>query len=165
MNVSRRLLLTILVVYVGDVFLLGQGVVAAGAFLVGVFILLMGVWSILSRDREKAKARGLTALLVMGTAVLAMASISANNVLAAKRCDRLIAACEQYHAKYNKYPDQLGQLVPEFVSSVPVAKYTTMFNTFSYTSSFDRHTIMYVSLPPFGRPYYVFEEHRWGYLD
>lgn len=163
-NVSRRLLFTMLAVYLGDVFWLGQGVIAALMFLVGWFILLMGLWSIVRRDREKAKARGLTAFLLMGTAVLAIASIGANNALAAKRCDRLIGACEQYYAKYNKYPDDLGQLVPEFVEAVPVAKYTMTFNTFSYHAS-DQHRILYVSLPPFGRRYYNFEEHRWGYLD
>ena len=165
LNVSRRLLITMLVVFVSDVFWLGQGVIAAGAFLLGVFILLMSFWSLLSRDREKAKTRSLKALMLMATAVLAIASISANNVLAARRCNHLIAACEQYHSKYNKYPDQLEQLVPEFVPTVPMAKYTMMFNSFSYTSTADRHTILYVSFPPFGRPYYVFEKHRWGDLD
>ncbi|HEX8925493.1 MAG TPA: hypothetical protein VF786_06845 [Terriglobales bacterium] len=165
LNVSRKFLITMLVLYVGEVFLLGQGVIAAMAVLVGVFILLMGAWSMLRRNREKAKARGRTAFVLIGTALLALASISVNNALAEKRCRRLIADCEQYHAKYNKYPDRLEQLVPEFISSVPLAKYTMQFNDFSYMSSPERHTIMYVAFPPFGRPYYVFETHRWGYLD
>ena len=45
-------------------------------------------------------------------------------------------------------------------------KYTIAFGEFTYAASDEkRHTLMYVSLPPFGRRIYNFEDGQWHQLD
>jgi hypothetical protein len=38
---------------------------------------------------------------------------------AARRAEKLITACHAYEAKYGRYPEHLGELVPEFVDRIP----------------------------------------------
>jgi hypothetical protein len=79
----------------------------------------------------------------------------------------LIAACRQYEARHGRLPDRLDELVPDLIRSVPLAKYTLIppFNRFMYTARSGHHSLMWVALPPFGRPSCVFEDNRWGFLD
>lgn len=79
---------------------------------------------------------------------------------------QVIDACRAYQARHGMLPDHLEDLVPEFLARVPRAKYTLQWGEFTYwTSSRTSHTLMYVSLPPFGRRVYHFEEGRWSVLD
>jgi len=41
--------------------------------------------------------------------------------------------------------------VPDFVPSVPLAKYTLVFNTFMYMAGPGHHSLVWIALPPFGR--------------
>ena len=76
-------------------------------------------------------------------------------------------ACRQYEVRHGRLPDRLDELVPNFIPSVPLAKYTLMppFNMFIYMARPGQHSLMWTVFPPFGRPYYVFEDNRWGSLD
>jgi hypothetical protein len=75
------------------------------------------------------------------------------------------ARLRPYQAVNGHYPDQLSDLVPVLLPSVPREKYVLGFGRFEYHVAQGRHTLGYTALPPFGRPFYVFEERRWGYLD
>jgi hypothetical protein len=85
----------------------------------------------------------------------------------------VIFAVKQYKAKYQRYPETLQTMVPEFLFSVPVAKYSLLYNDFKYWRKdykideqlHEVATLLYVTLPPFGRPVFYFEEDRWGYID
>jgi len=55
--------------------------------------------------------------------------------------------------------------VPEFLNEIPAAKYTLIRSDFRYSARGDKHDLMFVRLPPFGRPIYHFEAKKWGYLD
>jgi hypothetical protein len=60
----------------------------------------------------------------------------------------------------------LDDLVPAFVERIPLAKYTLgPYNKFHYIPYEPAPSLMYVSLPPFGRPIYSFARDRWNYLD
>src|ERR1700722_13777143 len=37
---------------------------------------------------------------------------------------RIVAACEEYHAANGRFPRDLDKLVPKYMNSVPVAKYS-----------------------------------------
>jgi len=50
-------------------------------------------------------------------------STTLNNQLALHRAEKLIQACNSYKAEYKQYPDELEELVPEFISRVPSAKF------------------------------------------
>ncbi len=97
--------------------------------------------------------------------ILIFASNFINNSIAKRRAELLITACNKYKSLNGEYPEKLSDLVPEFLSKIPYAKYTFSFNRFKYSSSKDRHMILYAAIPPFGRPFYVFEDKMWGYLD
>jgi hypothetical protein len=54
---------------------------------------------------------------------------------------------------------------PEFISSVPVAKYSFISPYFFYMKSDDDPEIYFVEVPPFGRKFYHVKSGEWGYLD
>jgi len=67
--------------------------------------------------------------------------------------------------KNSEYPENLSDLVPDFINKIPVAKYTLASNRFFYISSKNSHMLFYTSLPPSGRPTYSFEKQAWAYMD
>ncbi len=163
----RTLVIAGVLVFV-DAFVLNQGVIALvtalGALIGGVPRARLA-W----RHGEPTTARlraARTGIYVL-VAVLVLGANFANAQLARRRADTLIAACRQYEARQGRLPDRLDELAPDFIPSVPLAKYTLMppFNMFMYMARPGQHSLMWVAFPPFGRPYYVFEDNRWGFLD
>lgn len=77
---------------------------------------------------------------------------------------RVIAACEAYHDANGKYPQKLGELVPQYLDAVPMAKYCLgPGSLFSYHNN--GKPLLYWQVFGFLRRIYNFEEHRWSYLD
>ena len=147
-----------------DAFFLNQGLIA----LITVVIVLpvMIIRAVFKRkDKVTFKKRFVIIGIYFVMAALIFVSNNINNHLAKEHAKIVIGACEDYKIKYGVYPGKLPGLVPEFLDEIPPAKYTFFFNRFRYISLKDRHTLLFIAMPPFGRPYYVFEEKRWGYLD
>ena len=90
---------------------------------------------------------------------------SANNRVAASRGETLVSAVNAFHTKYQRYPESLSALVPEFIERVPRAKYTLLYGDFMYVKSEGGALLYYIARPPFGRPTYDFNRGAWGYLD
>ncbi|MFP2928280.1 hypothetical protein ACLESO_24395 [Pyxidicoccus sp. 3LG] len=107
-----------------------------------------------------------TAGFVM-TAFVVLRPNRAGSERARKSADVLIAACRAFQAKHGRLPDTLEALVPEFLPELPRAKYDGPHFGFTYdvSTGSERHVLGWTEMIPFGRPYYVFEEDRWGYLD
>ncbi|MFH1603528.1 MAG: hypothetical protein ABIH03_06445, partial [Pseudomonadota bacterium] len=60
----------------------------------------------------------------------------------------------------------LGELVPGFLPSVQLAKWTLVLNRFEYRlMPGGTHWLTWTVVPPFGRRSYIFEEARWNYFD
>jgi hypothetical protein len=154
------------VVYTIDAFVLNQGalaVVVALAFLVALVpAVIVGA---LRRDWTKARRGILRGGIFAVAAVAVLGTNALQNEVARRRAEVVIDACERYRVMNGRYPEKLGDLVPGLLPSEPRAKYVLVFGSFDYQAHPDRHTLGYVALPPFGRPYYVLEERRWGYLD
>jgi len=102
-------------------------------------------------------------LILASSAACVLVSIRLNNDMAQRRAERLGAACEQFNAKYHRYPHKLDELVPEFAPSVPMAKYAFLTSKFTYSER--EHTIIFYETPPFGRAFYHIDSKYWGYLD
>lgn len=101
-------------------------------------------------------------------AVSIIATIGLQNSMADRRAVKLGDACLAYRAKYHRYPKNLKALVPEFISSVPVARYGLLGGDRFINSSQhdDREPMLYYeAIPPFGRRFYHMETRSWGYLD
>jgi hypothetical protein len=99
---------------------------------------------------------GLIAPLVRGNA--------RENRRVRSEAERIIEAVRAYRRERGVYPDSLEALAPRYLSSLPRARYDQPMG-FTYVASSDRHVLGWTDIPPFGRPFYVFEEDRWGYLD
>ena len=130
-------------------------------------VLTVGALRSLTRGlRPLARSRGLraSAYLVLGVAAFSAARF--HLATAEHHSADVIAACQAYRVRHGMFPATLQQLVPEFLPSVPRAKYTLAYGEFTYwASSADAHTLMYVALPPFGRRLYHFEQGTWTQLD
>jgi hypothetical protein len=144
--------------YLFDGFILGSGIIAwLILFALGVSIVS---WTVKSRHLADIKNDLPKRLIYLGTAVLIFFTNSINLRIAAHRAQLLVVACEQYRAAHGEYPRQLENLVPEFVSEIPLAKYTLFENRFKYISTEGRHVLLY-SLIPFEHKSYVFEFKQW----
>lgn len=162
----KRTLLNAAIVFGLDAVLIGQGFFAG---FVPIFVVIGRlVQSRRARrrgDPERARLcrrrAGVWAAVVLTTWVW----LIGNNALAARRAEAVIAAVRRYEARHQRLPDRLQDLVPEFMPSVPRAKYTLLFGTFIYYPLERQHLLMWVAIPPFGRQLYNFEKDRWTTLD
>ena len=159
-------------------------VIAAGViFVIDAFLMCQGVWSLLgavvllivtlATIRKTSNVRVVVARLAIAIllAPSVWASLYAQNELARARAATVIAAVDRYHAERGSYPKALADLVPTYLPSIPRAKYQT-FGEFTYIDgrtgdpgAEQRPILLYVALPPFGRPTYDFRSHSWGYID
>lgn len=163
LSVWRAVLLGALLVAV-DAFFLNQGVLA---LLVGLWTLLVGLpRTFLAKKYVPVRTQRLRNIAVYLLAVILVFVFNvANNRLARSRAETLVSAVKAFHDKNQRYPKSLEELVPDQIKRVPLAKYTFIFNRFSYYTS-DRGTnLLYVNFPPFGRRTYSFTRNAWGYLD
>ena len=163
--------------YVLDGIFFGQGVLA---FLVMAGFLLSWIFEMSFRaaKNQPATKAPLKKFAIYACCFVSVAStIAANNEIARSRADNIISAVKQYRAKTGEYPIKLDVLVPEYLASVPNAKYTVALNKFFYwprrignaavgtlneAAPEEGALLMYVAFPPFWRPTYYFEQDRWN---
>ena len=145
---------------------LDQGVVA---FLVGVWLLVISLpLRLFMKKYAELRIHYLRDIAVYSAAIALVFTLNAaNNRIASERAEVLVAAVEAFHAKHQRYPDSLEELVPGFIDRVPLAKYTLLFNEFWYVPvEKDRDAALwYVEFPPFYRPTYNFTTNEWRYSD
>ncbi len=168
MKSLRPTIIIAAVLYVLDAFVLNQGLVALVLFAVVLFYFVPATLWAVREDRRLAGRR----LAKLGIFLLAAISILVTNGLQNRIADRKAImvgdACEAYRAKYHHYPKQLSALVPEFIPSVPSAKYGLLGGEHFFYSSRDDDAepiLFYQAVPPFGRRFYHMKSRSWGYLD
>ena len=154
--------------YFCDAFVLNQGFLAFVLFVVVLFYFApASMWAVRT-DRRLASLRFYKAAIYVLAAIAILSTNVLQNRMADAKAVKLGDACLAYRAKYHHYPERLEELVPEFISSVPAAKYGLLGNMhFFYSGGYDNREPMlfYVALPPFGRRFYHMEIRSWGYLD
>ena len=153
---------------IGAGVLLGVDIVVSGSFLFSVLLgpiwLLVAILKAIIRRRDWPVS--VTRVVIpLVTLVLVFGNASLQSRMAQANAKRIINACTRYQATHGVYPKTLEILIPKYLDSVPRARYAVMFGEFRYWELNGQHTLMWVSVPPFTRPYYKFEEARWGYLD
>ena len=155
------------VLYVVDAFVLSLPFFALVLFAVVVLYFLPAtLWAL--PNRRIARARATNAGICLLVAISIFVTLRLQNSMADRRAVKLGDACLAYRAKYHHYPKNLKALVPEFISSVPVARYGLFGGDhFSYFSQDDHREPMlyYEAIPPFGRRFYHMESRSWGFLD
>lgn len=146
-----------------DGFYLNQGVIAG---VVGLWVLLVSLpRSALTKDAKQKRRRFHRAAIMLGVVLLVFGLRWANIEIGKKRADELVVAIQAFHNEYQKYPESLEEIVPQFIGSIPRSNYSLDFSDFYYVSTPDSHSLFYVEFPPFGRPTYDFESGKWGYMD
>ncbi|MFZ3073041.1 MAG: hypothetical protein WA162_07340 [Thermodesulfobacteriota bacterium] len=147
-----------------DALFLNQGVISA---LIGAWMLLVAIPRAVFSTKvpELKRYRLRRAAVFIGAMAMVFVFNWANNQIARKRAETLIAAVKAFNQKHQRYPAKLEELAPDFIDRVPIAKYTLTDNSFRYISTQENHSLFYVSMPPFGRPTYSFERNEWFYVD
>jgi hypothetical protein len=109
------------------------------------------------------------ALLRIAIPALTLGLVLANDAVQYRigkaNAPRIIAACEQFHADNGEFPKTLDDLVPQYLPSIPRAKYCLTYGEFVYWNRDGRSSLMWYAIPPFGRNIYSFQERRWHYID
>lgn len=153
-------------IFVLDAVILNQGFVAAILILLALFVFFPFAVLLRRRDRLKYQQRLVKIAIYVLTGISVLGSNTFQNRIADLRAIEIGNACVAYRAKYHQYPVGLKELVPEFLSSVPPAKWGG--ERFCYSRALDADhepMLWYAAVPPFGRRFYHMESGTWGYLD
>ncbi|MGZ6441151.1 MAG: hypothetical protein ACXWRU_13915 [Pseudobdellovibrionaceae bacterium] len=152
------------------------------------FILITGIFRIIVSMFKGEWPRLIKQLIRIGIYCAGLAvvilTITINNKIAENRAEKVLAVVKKFKTKYNHYPDSLQALVPEFLDSVPLAKYSFTYNDFHYskffrakdskdackcevdeTNGIEDARLFYIKIPPFGHPTYNFNQGEWDYSD
>lgn len=141
-----------------------------GAFLICLFAL---IWYATRKEKNgytakiKLVAIGVYAVLLIMTFVIK----NINNRIAYENAKIIIAACEQYKIKKGAYPDRLNDLVPGYLTRIPVARYTGIagWKYFHHpnrgTAEGDYYLLQFTYEPPFGRRAYHSQTKKWRSMD
>lgn len=126
------------------------------------------IWLLVSLLKNASERPGWgLALVRIGIPAVTFGLLWVNNAVqlgvAEANARRVVAACEQYHAANGRFPENLDQLVPRFMSSVPRAKYC-LAGHFAY-HNFGTPRLYWQVVPPYLRKIYNFETRSWSYLD
>jgi len=165
---SGRTAVALAVLFVADLGFAGQGLFSLLVATVGAGLLTVSaLWAVRRGPAAYglARSRAVRAAMYLCLGITTVAVMRMHTATAENHAARVIEACRAYQARHGMLPDRLQQLVPDFLSAVPAAKYTLSYGQFSYSTSGGSHTLMYVTLPPFGRRVYHFEEARWSQRD
>jgi hypothetical protein len=145
-------------------------VVLSGSFLVSS--LFCPIWILVSLLKSAIHRPGWgLALARILIPVLTLWLVRANDAfqlrVAEANGQRIVAACEEYHAANGRFPENLDELVPKYMNSVPVAKYCLgPWSKFIYVSRTPGDAMLFWHIvPPHYRKIYRFETRSWSYLD
>jgi hypothetical protein len=132
--------------------------------------LVCPIWFLVSLLKNAIERPGWRPALVrIGIPALTLGLVIANNAvqlgIAEANAQRVVAACEQYHAANGTFPKKLDELVPQYLNSVPVARYCLSPSCCFYYSSFGTPKLYWQVLPPHLRKISNFETRSWSYLD
>jgi hypothetical protein len=163
---SMKMIRLPLMLFILDVFVMGQGVIALITFFVILFKFLpKSLAGLIEKDKEKLKKYSVKLAIYIAMVVAIILGLSLNNKIAEHRSEIIITALEKYNAQYQHYPDKLDELIPEFLPKIPMAKINLLGQFHYYNFKNDKHSLMYMVIPPFGRAFYSLEEKKWSYLD
>ena len=134
--------------------------------------LVCPIWFLVSLLKNAIERPGWgLALVRIGIPVWTLGLVSANNAVqlgvAEANAQRVVTACEEYHAANGRFPKNLDELVPQYMNSVPIAKYClgppSSFSYYNYSGGTPK--LVWQVVPPHYRKIYNFETRRWSYLD
>jgi hypothetical protein len=147
-----------------DVFVLGSPIFSIIG--IGFLFLAAGIAALLFLFRDKAfsKLYAFKAMIYGLALIVVFGIFKANAHLGHENALKIVDAIKSYKQDRGGYPEELGQLVPAYMASIPKCSYTTGCK-YHYLSSPDYHSLMWTTVQPFGRRIYEFESDQWRYHD
>jgi NADH:ubiquinone oxidoreductase subunit 6 (subunit J) len=111
--------------------------------------------------------RALVALVTLAMIVFDCSIYWIYETVAQKRVTEVAEALIRYRAIKGLYPEQLQQLVPDYLPAVPAAKPgLIVLNRIWYLHQSPGPTgLMYVSFPPYGRKLFNVQTREWSEID
>jgi len=163
----KRTAVALGVLFAIDLGLIGQGIFSLLIAFGGTALLGLGaLWAVVRGQRRVAGGKAARAAIYFLLGAATVGALFFHSYTARTRATRVIEASRVYKAKHGRLPERLQDLVPECLPSVPRAKYAYLLGEFTYWASpGGTHTLVYVTMPPFSRRLYHFEEDRWSTLD
>ncbi|OJW10541.1 MAG: hypothetical protein BGO49_22735 [Planctomycetales bacterium 71-10] len=131
--------------------------------------LVCPVWFLVSLLRGAIHRPGWgLALAWIGIPTLTLAIVRINDTIqrgvAEVNSRRIVAACEDFHVANGRFPKTLDELVPQYMDSVPVAKYCLGPGCrFLYIPN--APLLVWEVVTPYYRKIYNFNSRTWSYID
>jgi hypothetical protein len=147
------------------------------AFIIGIpFLGLIAIFLIgcasgisafifLWRDKKFAKLYAIKAAIYLIALMGIFGIFKFNSTIGANNAQAIIKAVNTYYTDSAVYPENLNQLVPIYLESIPACAYRMMNSEFRYFSNQGEPNLMWTVLPPFGRRIYYFKDAEWRTLD
>jgi hypothetical protein len=156
MSFDRTSLVTSAIM-MGIELLFGVGVVGGVALFVAAICF---VTYLLDRKNFSGSMRAALPFALVG--LLTISWVSINSRVAVRKAGPVITACEDFQRRNGRYPKSLDQLVPEFLPSVPLARWTLLGNRFGYSED---PPSLYFAAMFHGVVTYDFRSHKWWTND
>jgi hypothetical protein len=152
------------IIYFVEALCIAQGVIVFLFLLYVIFFLVPISLFALKKNKDIFRYRAAKACIYFLMATAIFGTNHLNNKIARHRAENIISSIKEFKSEYQRYPDKLDELVPEFLPSVPLAKYILGDNKFRYAASQEerRHLLI---MPLINMRYYHFEEDKWRVAD
>lgn len=140
---------------------LGQAVVIEFAELsVAAVLGLLAAYRFGRGEKGRAGQAAGKAVIFFGAFVAGLGLDIANKKIAMSRAETIITACRAYKDKTGAYPETLQALVPEYLKSVPRAKYTVLWGKFHYGEG----RLAWTATPMTVLPSFNLNAGRWSFV-
>jgi hypothetical protein len=117
------------------------------------------------RDKKYSKLYAIKAAIYLIALMGILGIFKFNSHMGANNAETVIKAVNAYYADNGHYPENLNQLIPTYLESIPSSAYRMMHGEFRYFSNQGDPNLMWVVVPPFGRRIYHFKDAEWRTLD
>ncbi len=144
-----------------------MGVPIFGSIILIFLVLASGISAIifLFRNKRISKLYAIKALIYFISFISIIGIFKFNTYIGERNANILVNAINSYHADTGIYPENLDQLVPNYLENIPNCAYRMGDNKYRYHIDQDRTDLMYTKVPPFGRRIYYFKTAEWVYVD
>ncbi len=148
-----------MILLVGEVVCGQATVVIMTGLAVAAILGLLVAYRLIKGEKGRAGSVAVKALVFVGLFLIALGLDVANKKIAMSRAETIIAACRSYKDKTGAYPETLQALVPEYMTTVPRAKYTVLWNTFHYHEG----RLAWMLVPMTVMPSYDLSAGKWSF--
>ena len=155
-NLLPHLIIAVALVLIDVVLGLGLGAMIG---LIAVIVALIAACGRLRDGRGELTNAPRVVAVYLAVVLTSVGLLGFEARLAERNAAPLIAACNRFKAERQRYPSQLSGLVPDFIPTVPRARFALVANEFRYEPN--RPSLYFVGMFH-GIFYYDFQTSRWG---